>query len=113
MKYASFLKDEKLASASALEVVEGYAADDAVSIVTDAATVYIPMAEMLDLDKERTRLAAEIKKTEGEIARLAGKLANEGFLAKAPAAVVEGEKAKLLKYEDTLAALKTALEKLG
>ncbi len=104
---------EKLASASALEVVEEYAADDAVSIVTDAATVYIPMAEMLDLDKERTRLAAEIKKTEGEIARLAGKLANEGFLAKAPAAVVEGEKAKLLKYEDTLAALKTALEKLG
>jgi valyl-tRNA synthetase len=104
---------EKLASASALEVVEGYAADDAVSIVTDAATVYIPMAEMLDLDKERTRLAAEIKKTEGEIARLSGKLANEGFLAKAPAAVVEGEKAKLLKYEDTLAALKTALEKLG
>ena len=104
---------EKLASASALEVVEGYAADDAVSIVTDAATVYIPMAEMLDLDKERNRLAAEIKKTEGEIARLSGKLANEGFLAKAPAAVVEGEKAKLLKYEDTLAALKTALEKLG
>ena len=73
---------EKLASASALEVVEGYAADDAVSIVTDAATVYIPMAEMLDLDKERTRLAAEIKKTEGEIARLSGKLSNEGFLAK-------------------------------
>ncbi len=104
---------EKLASASAMEIVDAYAADDAVSIVTDAATVYIPMAEMLDLDKERTRLAGEIKKTEGEIARLSGKLSNEGFLAKAPAAVVDGEKAKLAKYEDTLAALRTALAKLG
>ena len=104
---------EKLASASALEIVESYPADDAVSIVTDAATVYIPMADMLDMDKERTRLAGEIKKTEGEIARLAGKLSNEGFLAKAPAAVVDGEKAKLAKYRATLDALTAALAKLG
>ncbi len=103
---------EKLASASAIEIVDRYEADDAVSIVTDAATIFIPMAEMLDLDKERARLGGEIKKTEGEIARLSAKLANEGFLAKAPASVVDGEKAKLAKYEDTLAALRTALEKL-
>ena len=104
---------EKLASASSLEVVDAYTADDAVSIVTDAATVYIPMADMIDLDKERARLTAELKKTEGEIARLAGKLSNEGFLAKAPAAVVEGEKAKLEKYKATLDALSAALAKLG
>ncbi len=104
---------EKLASASAMELVDAYGADDAVSIVTDAATVYIPMADMLDMDKERKRLSGEIEKTKGEIARLAGKLQNEGFLAKAPAAVVDGEKAKLAKYEDTLAALTAALAKLG
>ena len=104
---------EKLASASSLEIVDAYTADDAVSIVTDAATVYIPMADMIDLDKERARLSAELKKTEGEIARLAGKLSNEGFLAKAPAAVVEGEKAKLEKYKATLEALTAALAKLG
>ena len=104
---------EKLASASSLSVVDAYTADDAIGIVTDAATVYIPMADMLDMDKERARLAGEIKKTEGEIARLAGKLSNEGFLAKAPAAVVEGEKAKLEKYKATLEALTAALAKLG
>ena len=68
---------------------------------------------MIDTEKERTRLAGEIKKTEGEIARLAGKLSNEGFLAKAPAPVVEGEKAKLEKYKATLEALQAALAKLG
>ncbi len=104
---------EKLASAASLEIVDAYTADDAISIVTDAATVYIPMADMIDLDKERARLSAELKKTEGEIARLAGKLSNEGFLAKAPAAVVEGEKAKLEKYRATLDALTAALTKLG
>ena len=104
---------EKLASASAMEIVPHYEKDDAVSIVTDAATVYIPLAEMIDTEKERTRLTAEVKKTEGEIARLQGKLANEGFLAKAPANVVEGEKAKLEKYRATLEALRTALAKLG
>ena len=71
------------------------------------------MADMLDLDKERARLSAEIKKTEGEIARLAGKLGNEGFLAKAPAAVVEGERAKLDKYNATLDALRAALAKIS
>ena len=104
---------EKLASASSLSVVDAYTTDDAISIVTDAATVYIPMADMLDMDKERARLAGEIKKTEGEIARLTGKLSNEGFLAKAPAAVVDGEKAKLEKYKATLEALNTAFAKLG
>ena len=104
---------EKLASASALEIVDRYEKDDAVSIVTDAATVYIPMAEMIDTEKERARLTGEIKKTEGEIARLVGKLGNEGFLAKAPAQVVEGEKAKLEKYKATLEALHAALAKLA
>ena len=96
-----------------MEIVEAYEKDDAISIVTDAATVYIPMADMIDTEKERVRLAGEIKKTEGEIARLNGKLSNEGFLAKAPAQVVEGEKAKLEKYQATLEALKAALAKIG
>ncbi len=110
---AAFPFFEKLASASSLEVVDGYHQDDAVSIVTDAATVYIPMADMVDLARERVRLAGEVKKTEGEIARLSGKLQNSGFLAKAPAAVVAGEQEKLKKYETTLAALQSALKKLG
>jgi valyl-tRNA synthetase len=64
------------------------------------------------LEKEKARLSAEQKKLEGEIARLSAKLSNEGFVAKAPAAVVEGERAKLDKYRENLAGVITALEKM-
>ena len=57
--------------------------------------IYMPLAGLIDMDKEKARLAKEMEKTEKEIARLEGKLGNQGFLAKAPAEVVEGEKAKL------------------
>ena len=102
----------RLASASELSVVDSYPGDDAVSIVTDSATVYIPLADMIDFEKEKARLEGERKKTLGEIERLEKKLSNEGFVAKAPAAVVEGEKVKLGKYRDTLAGIEAAIAKL-
>ena len=102
----------RLASASELSVVDNYPGDDAVSIVTDSATVFIPLADMIDLEKEKARLEGERKKTLGEIERLEKKLGNEGFVAKAPAAVVEGEKVKLGKYRDTLAGIEAAIAKL-
>ncbi len=103
----------RLASASSVEIVDAYEKDDAVSIITEGATAFIPMAEMIDLDKERARLSGELTKTEGEIKRLQGKLSNEGFLAKAPAAVVDAERAKLEKYNATKDALLAAIAKLG
>ena len=103
---------EKLASAASLAVVDAYTADDAVSIVTDAATFYIPMGDLVDFEKERARLTGELAKTEGEIKRLEGKLSNAGFVAKAPAAVVEAERAKLEKYRATREQLTSALAKL-
>ena len=103
----------KLASTSELIVTDAYSSDDAVSIVTDAATAYIPMSDIVDFEKERARLTAELTKTDSEIERLTKKLSNEGFLAKAPAAVVEGEKNKLQKYRDTREALNEALKKLS
>ena len=104
---------EKLASAASLTITDGYQADDAVSIVTDAATAYIPMGDLVDFEKEKARLSAELKKTEGEIARLEGKLSNQGFVAKAPAAVVEAERVKLEKYKATREQLVSALAKLS
>ena len=104
---------EKLASAASLTIVEHYEADDAVSIVTDAATAYIPMGDLVDFEKEKARLSTELKKTEGEIERLEKKLSNEGFVAKAPAAVVEAERVKLEKYKATREQLAAALAKLG
>jgi valyl-tRNA synthetase len=105
----------KLAYASEVSVVaeapEG--SDSMVSVITDNARMFMPMAELVDLDKERARLSGELEKTEGEIKRLMGKLSNEGFLAKAPAAVVETERAKLEKYNATKEALLVAIAKLS
>ncbi|MBE6635413.1 MAG: valine--tRNA ligase [Ruminococcaceae bacterium] len=103
---------EKLASVSELNIVDSYDSDDAVSIATDSGNLYIPLAEVVDFEKERARLTAEYEKNEGEISRIEKKLSNEGFVAKAPAAVVEGERAKLSKYLATREALKDALAKL-
>ena len=102
----------KLASASEIELVDSYSAEGAVSIVTDAATVYIPLSDLVDLEKEKARLLAELARIEGEIKRTEGKLANEGFTSKAPAAVVESERAKLEKYRATEAALRETLAAL-
>ena len=65
----------------------------------------IPMAGLIDKDAELARLDGEIKKTHGEIKRLEGKLGNEGFVAKAPEAVVAKEREKLEGYKETLVKL--------
>ena len=104
---------EKLASTSELIITNEYSSDDAVMIATDAGSMYIPLSEVIDFEKERARLNAEMAKNEGEIERIEKKLANEGFVAKAPAAVIEGERAKLNKYLETREALKSALARLG
>ena len=104
---------EKLASASEVIITDAYESDDAVMIATDAGNMYIPLAEVIDFEKERARLSAELKKNDSEIERIEKKLANEGFVSKAPAAVIEGEREKLSKYRETREALLLALGKLG
>jgi valyl-tRNA synthetase len=108
---------QRLASASEVEVAGSFegklSADETVQIVTAAATILLPLSDIIDVEKEKARLSAEQKKLEGEIARLSAKLSNEGFVAKAPAAVVEGERAKLEKYRENLAGVISALEKLN
>ena len=105
----------RLASASEVEIAESFdiSADNSVQIITDAATIYLPLADLIDFEKEKARLAGEEKKLVGEIERLEKKLSNEGFVAKAPAAVIDGEKAKLAKYRENLAGVREALAKLG
>jgi len=108
----------RLASASEVIVAEAFDADvvsgdNAVQIITDSAAIFLPMADIIDFEKEKARLAAEQKKLEDEIARIEKKLSNQGFVSKAPAAVVEGEKAKMEKYRENLAGVMAALAKLG
>ncbi len=104
---------EKLASASEVILTDSYDSDDAVAIATDIGHLYIPLAEVIDFEKEKARLTAEMKKNDGEIERIERKLQNEGFVSKAPEAVIAGERAKLSKYLEIREALTSALAKLG
>ncbi|MBO5378899.1 MAG: valine--tRNA ligase [Clostridia bacterium] len=90
---------ERLASASEVEILDDYSSEGAVQIITHAATIYIPMAEMIDTEKEKARLNGDLAKVNLEIERLVKKLSNPEFTAKAPEKVVNGEKEKLAKYE--------------
>ena len=102
----------KLASVSELIITDSYDTDDAVMIATDAGRLYIPLSEVIDFEKERARLSAEMKKNDAEIERIEKKLSNEGFVSKAPAAVIDGERAKLKKYLEVRESLTAALERL-
>ncbi len=108
---------ERLASASGVEVAsefnaETVNADNSVQIVTDSAVIYLPLADIIDTEKERARLTNELTKLESEAERIEKKLSNEGFVAKAPAAVVDGERRKLEKIKENLEGVKAALAKL-
>ncbi len=85
----------------------------AMSGILAGATVYIPMAELVDLDEEKARMEKEIKKLEQEVQRSTKKLSNEKFVANAPAAVVEEEKAKAQEWEQKLLAAKERLASLA
>ncbi|MBR4758772.1 MAG: valine--tRNA ligase, partial [Lachnospiraceae bacterium] len=87
--------------------------EDAVSVVIHDATVYLPLAELVDLAAEKERLAKEEKKLVAEIARAEGMLKNERFLSKAPEAKVQEEKDKLEKYTQMLQQIKSQLAQMG
>ena len=87
--------------------------DDAVSVVITNAVVYIPLEELVDMEKEKERLTKEKAKLEKELARSNGMLNNEKFLSKAPQAKVDEEKAKLEKYKQMMADVEARLAQLG
>ena len=74
--------------------------------------LYIPLAELVDIDKEIERLKGEVKKLDGEIKRASGMLANPKFVDKAPAAKVEEERAKLAKYTEMKSQVEERLSQL-
>ncbi len=92
----------KLSGASVLNFVESAAAVDGktVSAVTEIAEIYVPLGELVDLEKEKARLTAEIERIDGEIQRAQGKLNNPNFVGKAPQKLVDAEREKVKKYED-------------
>ena len=88
-------------------------AEDAVSAVIHDAVVYMPFAELVDIEKEKERLAKEKKRLEGEIKRCNGMLNNPNFVGKAPEAKIAEEKEKLEKYTGMLETVEERLAQLG
>ena len=87
-------------------------ADDAVSVVIANATIYMPFADLVDIEAEIARLTKEEERLNSEIARCKGMLSNEKFISKAPEAKVNAEKEKLANYEQMLSQVSERLDSL-
>ncbi len=102
-----------LASASEIEFVEkGFVVEDALNVVVDGVKIFIPLAEIIDFEKELERLSKEKAKFEGEIKRAEGKLNNQGFVAKAPQSLIDEEKQKIEKYKEMLTTVNERIAQL-
>jgi valyl-tRNA synthetase len=80
--------------------------------VIGEAVAALPLGDVIDIDKERARLAKEVKKAEDEIARIDGKLSNAAFVAKAPAEVIDEQKEKRAEYAAVASRLAEAVSRL-
>lgn len=105
---------EKLASAASVEFIASkeQVPENAVSLITSGAEIFIPLLDLIDREKELERLNKEREKLIGEIERVEKKLSNEKFVSKAPEAVVEEEKAKGEKYKEMLSAVLQRIDSL-
>jgi len=86
--------------------------EDAVSAVIPQATIYMPFAELVDLNMEKKRLQKEIERLQKEVARVDGMLGNPNFVNKAPEAKINEEKEKQAKYKQMMEQVKEQLERL-
>ena len=102
---------QNLISASEIDVQSDKAGigEDAVSVVIPGAVVYMPLEDLVDMEKEKERLLKEEERLKKELARSHGMLNNEKFVSKAPAAKIQEEKDKLAKYEQMMEQVKAQL----
>ena len=100
------------ASSVHVQVDKSGIGDDAVSAVIPEAVIYMPFAELVDIDKEIERLKKEEERLTKELARVNGMLGNEKFVSKAPQSKIDEEKAKLEKYTQMMDQVKERLSQL-
>lgn len=103
----------RLAGASDIKTGERFVIPDCVRIVSDGATIYIPLGELIDIEKEIARLDKEKQNCEKQLAQTRAKLSNEGFTSKAPEAVVAAEREKEEKLSQKLAALEQNIREIS
>ena len=80
--------------------------------VIPGAQIFVPLADIVDLDEELAKMEKEAKRLEGEVMRASKKLSNEGFVKNAPEAVIAKEKEKQADYESQLEAVKARMQEL-
>ena len=102
---------QRLASCSEAEIGDSFEIDDAVCIVTTDAKIYIPLGELVDFEKEIARLNKEKEKVLKDLEFIDKKLNNENFIAKAPKAVVDGQREAAQKLRDKIAMIDESIEK--
>ncbi|MCA1974927.1 MAG: class I tRNA ligase family protein, partial [Caenispirillum sp.] len=104
---------QTLARLESVAAVDDAPAKGAAQVVIGEATALLPLAGVIDVDQEKARLSKELSKVGGEIDKLAKKLGNEGFIAKAPPEVVEEQRERLAEAEAAKAKLAEALDRLA
>ena len=101
----------KLASGTSVIETESKP-DGCTALVTSLGEIYIPMGELMDYDKELERLGGELERAKGELERANAKLANANFVAKAPKALVDGEREKTVRFAERIAALTAKIKEI-
>ena len=107
---------QRLASASEVRVVDAGqipAAQGMVEVVTHAARVFMPLAELVDVTQELDRIAKEKAKAEGHLKGIEAKLSNEAFTSKAPAHIVQNQREQAEKLRALIAQLEQSARAMG
>jgi valyl-tRNA synthetase len=103
----------RLARAQQIDIITGEGAKGAAQIVVDEATVFLPLAELIDIAKERARLTKDMDKAKGEAEKIEKKLGNPQFIAKADPEVIEEQRGRLAEVQQTQGKLTQALDRLS
>ncbi len=104
---------ERLAWADTVTLDGEFDTESCVQVITDSARIFIPLAQLVDREKEIARLTKEKQDCQKDIGFLSGKLNNPGFVAKAPEKVIAAEREKLAKAQERMAKIEESLASFG
>jgi valyl-tRNA synthetase len=103
---------KQMARLSSIDLLSGKAPGRSIKAIVDEATLILPIAELIDLDKERERLQKQIAKLEDDIRKTEAKLGNDQFVANAPAEILDEFRTRKAEFQQMIDKLATALEQL-
>ena len=109
----SYIRKLAYASEVSVQPVPPEKTDGTVTVITDNARMYMPMAELVDMEKEEARMEKELANAEKQLAGQIAKLSNENFVTRAPESVVNVEREKKARLEALIENLKASLKGLG